>query len=429
MPSAAVPLAHIPAWKRLGLKLKSAQAIPEAATEASNDLDSTKRKRVEEIHSDTPPKKVKKTSKNKQSNTEDPLTPRLIRKKSVTFTPETKAEDGDSIKQLFNSWVAEQKFQDPSFDFKNSSPAFQTPEPSEVEEVVDGHLDEKERRLKRVKKPKQEKTSSKPGKPSKITKAVTTPPRPFLQYLRQYSESKDTWKFNKNHQNHLIRSIFSVEAIPSDHAHFIYKYVQGLQGGVRTRLRDTALAIKVKDQEELENMPGPEQRKRDYDAAIRDYVETMIVSNSPVELGYEEGVLLGLSDQSMKERVAKRIRSELILHKLGSVPESQIPQKEMVNGDDSNQNKGRANEGKVARRRKQRTAAADEDSSSSEESDSDSDSNSDSDSDSEGSSDGSSSGEEARDDTSSSSSSSSGSDSEEDSEDVSSEESEDSDSD
>lgn len=438
MPSAAVPNVHVPAWKRLGLKLKSAQSTPETTIESSNDPAYTKRKRLEETHDEILSKKVKKPSKNHpKSNAQDPITPRLARKKSVTFTPETKAEDGDSIKQLFTSWVAEQKSQDPSFDFKNSNPVFQTPEPSKVEEVVDEHLDEKTRRLERVKKPKKEKAGSKSGKPSKLTEPTVTPARPakhFLSYLKEYCESRDTWKFNKNQQNSFIRYIFDLEAIPSDYAHYIYQYVQGLQGGVRTRLRDTALAVKIKDQEDgpagfPPKMPEPEKRQREYDAAMKKYVETMVSSHSPVEMGYEEGFLLGFSEQTMKERVAKRMRSEQILHELARMP---TVEKEVVNGDDDSLKRVRMNDGssqKVARKRKQRTATVDEESSSSDES-SDSESESDSDGSSNGSPDGSSSGGEERDDTSSSSSSSSsGSGEEGDSENESSEDSEDSDSD
>jgi hypothetical protein len=297
---------------------------------------------------------------------------------------------------------------------------------------VDTTLNEKERRLKRVKKPKQEKTNTS-IKPLKIKKPATAPSRPFLQYLRQYCESKDTWKFNKNHQNHLIRSIFSIEAIPSDHAHFIYQYVRGLQGGVRDRLRDTAFAVKVKDLEDgpagfPANMPEPERRQQEYDAALKKFLETMIASSSSVEMGYEEGILHGLSNENMKGRAAKRMRSEQILHDLGSAQNnSRVAE---VNGDDDNQKKLRMNDGssqKIARKRKQRTAVVEESSSSDESSDSDSDS--DSESDSEGSSDGSPSENEGADDTSSSSSSSSGSESESDSSEGSSEESDDSDSD
>jgi hypothetical protein len=397
MPSATAPAAaRLPAWKRLGLKLKSAQ-VPEQISEPSAESILSKRKNKDLIKQPLS-KKVKKTKSSLlPTSTEEPFTPNLTRKKSVTFTPETKIEDGDSIKQLFSAWVAEQKTQDPSFQPK-SSQVFNTPQPPKVEEQVDTTLNEKERRVKRVKVKKAEEKTEQPQsttkqrkpkspKPSKITKATKAPTRPFLLYLRQYHESRDAWKFNKNHQNHLLKHVFNVEVIPSDHAHLIYEYVRGLQGGVRTRLRDEAFAIKVKDQDDgpagfPETMSERDKRQREYDAAMKEFVATMTAANASSKMGYEEGVLLGLSDAAMAERVAKRMRAEKILKELGTSDEdkaeaeasrqaSGVPGPKMTYSDDDSQKRLRMNDGssqKVVRKRKQRTTAADDDTSSSGES-------------------------------------------------------------
>ncbi|KAE9378082.1 hypothetical protein N431DRAFT_329583 [Stipitochalara longipes BDJ] len=370
MPSATVhnELAHIPAWRRLGLKLKSQTS--------SAQIESPKRKREDTI--DKGP--AKRTKKVFESIPQAPVTPLLIRKKSVTFTPETKVDDGDSIKQLFNSWVAEQKSQDSSFQLQNSQPALTTSELSIVEEQIDTSLDEKERRTKRVKKPKQEKEkTSNSAKPSKIVKPASISSRPYLLYLRQYHESRDTWKFNKNHQTHLLKHVFDTDIIPSDHAHLICPYVRGLQGGIRTRLRDAALAIKVEDQEQgvtgfPEDMADLNKKQQEYDAAMQKYVECMTAASASSMVGYEEGVLLGLSDANMAKRVAKRTRAETILAELETGQDaSEIVDRGMVNGDNDSQKRLRMNDGstqKVARRRKQRTATVEDDSSSSDSDDS-----------------------------------------------------------
>lgn len=401
MPSATVPpTARIPAWQRLGLKLKSAR--PQEQTPESPVVpEPLKRKSVGSIEY-LPSKKVKKTSKNPllPISTEELVTPNLARKKSVTFTPETKVEDGDSIKQLFSAWVAEQKSQDPSFQPK-SSQAFDTPEPPRIEEQIDTTLNEKERRVKRAKKSEDSANQSrdttkqkkpKSPKPSKVTKTTKAPTRPFLVYLKQYHESRDTWKFNKNHQNHLLKHVFNIDVIPLDHAHLIYEYVRGLQGGVRTRLRDAAFAIKVKDQEDglagfPENMADRDKRQREYDMAMKEYVATMTVADASKTMGYEEGVLLGLSDAAMADRVAKRMRAEQIFAELdmpgeGMGEASGVSGPKMSYDDDDSQKRLRMSDGslqKVVRKRKQRTATADDDTSSSDES-SDSESNSDDDS-------------------------------------------------
>jgi hypothetical protein len=423
MPSATESTAsvRIPAWKRLGLKLKSASEAPLADV-------TPKRKRPGEAGKDTSVKKSKPSSDSPGLSVPDQITPPPARKKSVTFTPETKVEDGDSIKQLFSVWVAEQKNQEDL-----SAPVFQTPQYQSVEESFDTTLDEKERRVKRVKTVKQGKAdSSDPPKTKESTKAKkkketnqpatrvtaegeqaeeslkstkqsktkkarkpraakslttqTLPEKPFLAYLKQYTDSRDTWKFNKNHQTHLLKHLFNIDIVPSDYAHYIYEYVKGLQGGVRTRLRDSALAVKVKDLEEPfpEDMENSEQRKMDYDVAMKEYVATMMSAEVGPNVRYEEGVLLGLSDLAMPTRVAKRKRVERVLAELasggGETNGGSTGEKDTVMGDDESQKRLRMNDGssqKVIRKRKQRTAIVDDETSSEEDSSDSDDSSSD----------------------------------------------------
>jgi hypothetical protein len=172
-------------------------------------------------------------------------------------------------------------------------------------------------------------------------------------------------------------------------------------------------------------MPEPEKRQREYDSAMKEYVATMMATHhTQAEMGYEEGVLLGLSHNAMKDRVAKRMRSERILHELGLTPDVGNTDKELPNVDEDHQKKLQMNDSssqKVARKRKQRTVVADESSSSSEDS-----SDSDSESGSDNSSDESVAENGADDSSSSSSSSSSGSEGEEESGDDSSDSSNDS---
>lgn len=237
--------------------------------------------------------------------------------------------------------------------------------------------------MKRSKKPKPEKPekSRQPNKPAKVAK-VTKPSipvsRPFLTYLKTYCESRDTWKFNKNHQNHLLRHAFNIEVIPTDYALHLFEYVRGLQGGVRTRLRDTALEIKVKDQEEgaagfPSTMSDPDKKQKDYDTAMNEYVATMTAINAPARMGYEEGAMLGLSDAAMAGRVAKRMRAERILAELASSPERDSNGIALISQEDKSK-RIRLDDGsafKVARKRKQRTVM-DVESSSSESDSSDS---------------------------------------------------------
>jgi hypothetical protein len=392
MPSAtsnAKP-ARIPAWKRLGLKLKSASDTTNVEVE---EVDTVKRRREEGSQHILSNKKAKKA--NLPASPANPITPTLVRKKSVAFTPETKVDDGDSIKQLFNSWVTAQKSQDPSFELRKSNSAFNISEAPQIEEEFDTTLPEKERRVKRVKVSKEDKANStqdstpkkqKSLKSLKTVKPMKPSTRPFLSYLRQYHEDRANWKFNKNHQNYIIKHIFDLDIIPSDHIHYTYYYVRSLQGGVRARLRDTAIKVKVEDQEAAaggfpDSMDQREKKQQEYDLACKEYVAFMTELNASSHMGYEEGILAGLSDSAMKGRIAKRTRAEQILTELGQDGGggNGLAEPEEVNADDESQKRLRMNNGysqKVARKRKQRTMVEDADTSSSGES-SDSDSSED----------------------------------------------------
>ena len=368
--NAAGPAPRLPAWKRLGLKLKSA---PETPTE---QVQSPKRKQspieiVENV------KRAKLESQTPSTTAPIPDTPRLARKKSVSFAPETKIVDGESNKQLFEGWAAQQKEQDPAFEIKSTelTSALRTVEAPPIQEQVDPTLDEKERRVKRIKKEKCAKASKVEKKNSSTT---TTASRPFLKYLHQYHDSRDSWKFNKNHQNQLLKHAFEVAIVPSDHSILLYEYVRGLQGGVRTRLRDTALAIKIGDLEASTagfpaSMADKDQKQHEYDMAMKEYIATMMAAHNCSDIGYEEGILAGLSDSAMQTRAARRMRSERILAELaaGGMPLDEPGEVEEAK-DGGHFTKEEAVPQKLARKRKQRTVVA-EDSSSSDSSDSSSD--------------------------------------------------------
>jgi len=178
----------------------------------------------------------------------------------------------------------------------------------------------------------------------------------------------------------LLKNIFNIEVILSDHIHLVYEYIKGLQGGVRTRLRDSALAIKVKDLDEgaagfPEDMENRDKRQKEYDTAMKDYVATMNEANSSLNLGYEEGILLRLSDAAMRPRVAKRMRTEEILKELAlEGGKGDLNENAMSNGlgqEGESQKRLRMNDGstlKTVRRRKQRTMATEDETTSSDDS-------------------------------------------------------------
>lgn len=451
MPASSTSSPRIPAWKRLGLKLKSEGDAPSpvaaAATTEYVAAEQPKRKRAADEVESTPIKKSKKSLKNVDSTISSTPTAvpddKLGRRKSVAFTPETKTEDGDSIKQLFNSWVAEQKKIDPLFASKNDQPSLQTPAPTTVEEKVDTALPEPERRVKRVKSANpDDKTKSKKSK-SKVVKSK--PIDPALTYLTQFHSDKANWKFNKINQIAVLKNAFDTDLIPTEYNQPLYDYIAGLKGVARVHLRDRALELRDKDTEEggkafTGTMTDDQRAKKqeEYETAMEEYVATITSTTMSSRTGLDEGILLGLNpDTAMKERMTKRMRAEHVLNLLASTPGDPSDYAPVASNNKPAE-ETRAVPAKLeaekpqktVRKRKQRTAVYESDSSSSSDSDSDSGtseddsdnegpskkSDSDSDSDSSSSSSGSSSGDSSDSesdsdgsDSSSSSSSSSGS--------------------
>jgi len=398
---------NIPAWKRLGLKLKSAQqeSVPYAApvVVAPVAKEPKKEKRKREIKDQKAPlRKRVKVSKSAQVHkpttdttpNQSPITSGHQRKKSVTFTPETKTEDGDSIKQLYNEWIAKHPIQGLNFHELRSRSASKISHPAQAVEQINSAIDEVLQEVEAAQKPKKEKRPKKAKSPK--SQKVVKPTKqldPALSYLKLFHESKDTWKFNKIHQINLLKNVFDVEKIPSEYIEIFYTYVAGLKGSARTQLRDAAITIKIQAQEgsAMESAgdtdsitPGKElEGQFEEDVAV-------VAPDSASKIGYEERVLQPLSDLTIKQRMAKRMRAERILDELAQ--EAQEPGEEVngssesvkdEEGDRESQKRLKMSDGstqRVRRKSKQRTNAV-EDSSSSDSTDSDSSSEDDDDED------------------------------------------------
>ncbi|KAI1140530.1 hypothetical protein F5Y05DRAFT_320487 [Hypoxylon sp. FL0543] len=293
-------------------------------------------------------------------------------------------------------------------------------------------------------------TSAKP-----VKKQAPVNLEPALAYLRQWHSSKDTWKFNKNHQTKLLEQVFADEfTIPAADIHIFYEYIRGLKGAVRTRLKDLASGIKAQDMEQGSGgFPGSskeiaERKQKEYEAVIAAFLSQPRITGK--RRFDEVDYVLRTSDIEMQRRVVKRMRCENVLDELSdsestetastnSATTTTFTGKESSAGDSEHAisegalseaegvQRLRLNDGpqqRVKRKRKLRTAVVDEDTSS--ESDSESESELDSDSSSDSSS---SSSEDSEDevvqpqlradeaDTSSSSSSSSASESDSDDDD------------
>ena len=310
--SSAAPPTRVPAWKKLGLKLKLADEKSDQSTQLENhpsnnrkrprDGDASKVLQTTEFEhglrkrprSDPPkPRPLKANPSNAEV-----LSPSLKRegkavKKTVSFTTDTKVEDGDSSKTLIADWEAQ--YDQPTASAK----VRKDPEPLK----------------KKVLK----------SKKSKICPS-TKKGHAALEYLTQFCESRKTWRFRKNKEVWILKHLFSIDQIPADYDISLCKYLQGLNSAsTRSRIRQEAEEIVRQDRKEQldytisidsdsggakfdkvpADMENPEQRRAYYEDSVRRYKRRL-------EQHLDEAAEEELNWVS-PERLAKRRRAEITL--------------------------------------------------------------------------------------------------------------------
>ncbi|MCJ1373796.1 hypothetical protein MMC20_005026 [Loxospora ochrophaea] len=337
---------HIPAWKKLGLKLKSAGETPiESSSAAISQVqgESKKRKLTPQDAKNRDGKRTKKieapeTAKAQISRTSssDTLTSpsRPGKRKSVSFTTETKTEDGASAKELTDQMLAKYYALNPPSSstptrtknrkLSTSLNSSSIPQPNSPVSKSDLELPSEPADTK-SQKPKRQKSS----KSSPI--APTPSIEPALTYLETYHTSRSTWKFSKAHQNLLFKHIFSPGTIPPSFEPALQSYLSGLTGtGVRTRLREKSIEL-IKEDEKLDkekteaeggNMmeQSDPQRQQYAEALAREKARLAGIEDARED--YEQTL-----DPTWRKRFVKRKRAELILQALGGAGEP------AVNGD------------------------------------------------------------------------------------------------
>ncbi|EKG12337.1 hypothetical protein MPH_10454 [Macrophomina phaseolina MS6] len=298
----------------------------------------------------------------------------LKRKKSVSFTPDTKKSDGDSGQQLFKAWAKGQtaSSSEDSIVPSTESSAIEDDEPADEPSNIS------KKDLKKAKK-EQRNAARVATQSTKEDKGLP----PYVTYLDQYHSDRDGWKFNKKHQVDLLKNLFNLYRVPASYDPAVEAYIAGLKGAnaryVLKERAQTALAETAADM----SMDSPANRKAAADASLQKQINA-------AQKRYRE------SDE-YQQHEHKRRRAELVLQALGHVEEpptaaankKAAPQKQP----EAQQFEDAGNK-KRSRPRKSRTqdfSSSEEDSSSDESSvvssssedpssDSDSDSNSSSDS-------------------------------------------------
>ena len=376
--SPVIPVAqHIPAWKRLGLKLKYAkdESVTEPNLQVDSKTDGTKKRKASEeeaLEADcvsSPPKRAKRPKKIHSASNEtslskkihndskstviaetqwDPVTsdsrsqtksirPEFAKRKSVSFAPEAKTEDGDSAKDLYEQWLVTQKTDDAIFDPTTAAAALKVVAPTSkvasTDAAVSASEDPNGHKTKKKSKKKSKSTTIKPGQhlTSSTTPQPSSPkssePRPHaaLSYLTDFHTSPTTWKFCKHHQTYLLKNLFSLDKIPCSYNPALKAYLTGLKGlSARQSIREKAIEIREKDEMFLSDILArgrrqgweAKRRREQYEAAWKREKDRLEAIEDLRE--WEEG------KEEFEWRLKKRRRAEEVLWAVGEV-ESQQP--------------------------------------------------------------------------------------------------------
>ncbi|RYO90837.1 hypothetical protein DL764_008375 [Monosporascus ibericus] len=318
------PPPRVPAWKRLGLKLKPASDESHISTGATTDAAA------------------------------GPLAPAPVpqKREQINGSASAKREASGALKSDHSAKKArrdlpEEQTQTPSKKAKSVTFAAEVTE-SPAPAAANGT------RAPASKKPKQP-TKKKPAIGAGVAatpaaaaaKASKSPGKqgpvnlePALAYLRQWHTSRDSWKFNKNHQTRLLEQVFADETtIPAVHIGVFYAYIRGLKGGVRARLRELAQGIRARDMEQgidgfsaAAGNNGNNKKKNDKEAAAQaqrkqnKYEEVIAAflerDHPPGERRFDEvDYVLRTTDMEMQRRVVKRMRAETVLEELADSDE------------------------------------------------------------------------------------------------------------
>lgn len=177
------------------------------------------------------------------------------------------------------------------------------------------------------KKPKKKK-ALKPQKPREAYDFA-----PVVEYLRTWHTARDSWKFNKNHQTLMIKHLYTTTAIPSSDIDIFYQYISDIKGGSRKRLVEEAKDIIKKDMEAgLKGFPAGTKadKQKKYEEILADLLKKKAeIKNGATVNGNgkrsfdEVEFVLRTTDKDVQQRVVKRMRAEVIAEELDTSDSSE----------------------------------------------------------------------------------------------------------
>ena len=309
-PSSSSPQERIPAWKRLGLKLRNAEdtkgnisstngVMPSTLKRSSPDVHLTqrverslaeplaKRRRVESL-------KTESTQSNGGLARTSHILPKDQNnrlKKKVSFTAETKLEDGG--KELITAWEQD--------DYAYYEQKAADNDAKEALRVASAAQNKLERSNIHSKGPSDSQRKSKDA----------------FHYLNLYHRSRSSWKFNKNREVWILRHILSTDDIPTSFNIALASYVHGLGSSqARSRLLGQCQQALGEGQEkptgdepdsDSAHMEDPDRRKAYHDDAVRRFKRSLEDHLDDEQRKADE------DDPEYQRWLSRRRRAELLL--------------------------------------------------------------------------------------------------------------------
>ncbi len=222
------------------------------------------------------------------------------RRKSVTFTPETKQQDGFGASALFKRLISEGEAQE-------SRPA-----PDQSVNLVAATKESKDPIVQ-------------PGPPEsgkKQRKARAPVPNggspKYVDYLRSFHTDKSSWKFNTKRQKQLLENLFNIDTIPPQDQAALLQYLSGLQGSAaRRRVVESALAVlqQIAEKDEVyqaeSTMESEEERRAAYQAALNRHLERYAQAGAQAH-DYDEQQLDELRREAESGKRAEAVLREML---------------------------------------------------------------------------------------------------------------------
>ncbi|KAI6382655.1 hypothetical protein MCOR25_000655 [Pyricularia grisea] len=363
----SMPAQRVPAWKRLGLKLKG-----------SADNDSTSLlppSQPAAVATSSPSSNISGYSSNNKRK-DHPVSNGIADEASVSKRSRTGLDHTFQGRRKSVTFADGTKGSDPV-------PPVATETPS------------KPKSKKNKKKSKGSKTEKQPGQDFKPTQI-----QPELsKYLREWETSRENWKFKKNYQTLLIKYAFTPEMVPAADFGIFLKYSRDSKGASRDWLKKSAEEVRKKDLDFTaastgDVAKGSEQYQSLLVTMLQSHPGSGTNANGKRVRGdyNEEDFVMGgtnavdTRDPEVTQRLVKRLRAELVLDELSSGDDSEATMTTSTTGTSDADSTPRdsklastsdaavlgdigAKDGRRKRNRNKRTLAEDDASSSSDSSD------------------------------------------------------------